>query len=57
LFQYDQMTLQKIKGKLDINDFMEEKVTFKPTYKYDAGGSTFTYDVDRKHPGWTDRIL
>jgi hypothetical protein len=51
------MTLQKIKGKLDINDFMEEKVTFKPTYKYDAGGSTFTYDVDRKHPGWTDRIL
>jgi hypothetical protein len=57
LLKYDQLTNERMSGRLEINSFKEDAITFIPTYKYIAGDTIYTYEVDGKRPGWTDRIL
>jgi len=37
--------------------FVEGKVTFRPTYKYDKGKDVYDTSIKRRTPSWTDRIL
>lgn len=54
---FDQMNLEKIQGRLQINNFEEGDIVFPPTYKFQTGCSEYIYGGGEKMPGWTDRIL
>jgi hypothetical protein len=57
LYKFDQLSNEKLSGRLEINGFEEEKINFLPTYKFVPGDDAYTYHDDVKLPGWTDRIL
>ncbi|KAK4058924.1 hypothetical protein OIO90_000370 [Microbotryomycetes sp. JL221] len=39
------------------NRFAEQKLTFRPTYKYNVDSQTFDTSVKQRVPSWCDRIL
>lgn len=55
LLDYDQLSLQINSDLIDINNFYEGKINFKPTFQFIEG--TNQYNLKKKQPGWTDRIL
>jgi hypothetical protein len=57
LLKYDQLMVERLSGRLDINNFEEGHINFLPTYKFEFGENNYTYNNDMKHPGWTDRIM
>jgi phosphatidylinositol-bisphosphatase len=55
LMVYDQMKIEILNKRLNINDFIESDIGFPPTYKYIPGSDD--YSIEDKVPGYTDRIL
>eukprot|EP01119_Soliformovum_irregulare_P021832 TRINITY_DN7341_c0_g1_i2.p1 TRINITY_DN7341_c0_g1~~TRINITY_DN7341_c0_g1_i2.p1 ORF type:complete len:274 (+),score=36.83 TRINITY_DN7341_c0_g1_i2:303-1124(+) len=53
---HDQLTMAKKRGKAFVG-FKEGKLTFPPTYKFDAGTSNYDTSVKARIPAWTDRVL
>lgn len=41
----------------DFNQFHEEPITFKPTYRFDMGNNIYDTSIKRRIPSWTDRVL
>jgi hypothetical protein len=58
LYDYDQLLRETLSRRLEINYFIEGRITFNPTYKFETGqGNASKYDLSERTPGWTDRIL
>jgi len=38
-------------------EFFEERITFKPTYKFDDGCDNYDSSKKKRVPSWTDRII
>ena len=47
--------LNGFKSSLTTYNVIENEINFLPTYKYMKGNNY--YDLDKRLPGWTDRIL
>ena len=56
LLTYDQLRNQINQGDVFIS-FLEGRITFKPTYKYDLGTDVYDTSDKARIPSWTDRIL
>ncbi|XP_035873302.1 synaptojanin-1 isoform X4 [Phyllostomus discolor] len=52
----DQLTNQKNAGQI-FRGFLEGKVTFAPTYKYDLFSEDYDTSEKCRTPAWTDRVL
>ena len=58
LMKYDQMNIEKGKGTLFFNKFLEGEINFLPSYKLIVGTHDYVLeDTGDRIPGWTDRIL
>ena len=44
-------------GNLKINNFVESRIKFFPTYKFEVGTDNYVIDDGERIPGWTDRIM
>ena len=42
---------------LTTSEFKEPKITFKPTYRFDAGSDVYDTSKKQRVPSWTDRVL
>jgi hypothetical protein len=56
IFIYDQLHSQIFLKKAFCN-FVEPKISFPPTFKYDKGSISFDSSKKQRCPAWTDRIL
>lgn len=56
LQQHDQLIRQMERGET-FPYFNEQKISFMPTYKFDAGTSHYDTSEKQRTPSWTDRIL
>ncbi|KAJ5073472.1 type 2 inositol 1,4,5-trisphosphate 5-phosphatase [Anaeramoeba ignava] len=56
LFVYDQLQAQMKLGVAFVG-FLEGKIDFAPTYKYDLGTNIYDTSEKRRIPAWCDRIL
>jgi len=56
LLEFDQLLSEKAKQAV-FNDFYENKITFKPTYKYDIGTNIFDTSEKKRAPAFCDRVL
>ncbi|CAD5206506.1 unnamed protein product [Bursaphelenchus okinawaensis] len=56
LFHHDQLKEQQ-RVKTAFNAFHEETPSFRPTYKFDVGTSTWDTSEKRRVPAWCDRVL
>ncbi|ORX81114.1 DNase I-like protein [Neocallimastix californiae] len=56
LLEFDQLIAEKGKDQAFI-DFYENKITFKPTYKYDIGTNIFDTSEKKRAPAYCDRVL
>ena len=56
LLAYDQLRSQRNQGHV-FTSFLEGRITFKPTYKYDLGTDVYDTSDKARIPSWTDRIL
>jgi hypothetical protein len=56
LLEYDQLINEKNKNQV-FTDFYENKITFKPTYKYDIGTNIFDTSEKKRAPAFCDRVL
>lgn len=56
LLTYDQLRSQRNQGHV-FTGFIEGRITFNPTYKYDLGTDEFDTSEKARIPSWTDRIL
>jgi len=56
LFRNDQLRQQRQEGASFVG-FDEMTPTFKPTYKFDPGTSTYDTSPKKRKPAWCDRIL
>ncbi len=58
LLEYDQMNKEMKDNRKLFNNFSEGIIEFRPTYKYYTGEDNINnYDLDKRKPSWTDRIL
>ncbi|EYC03799.1 hypothetical protein Y032_0091g2433 [Ancylostoma ceylanicum] len=57
LFKYDQLREQQSIGQVFVGFQEPEVLPFRPTYKYDAGSSTWDSSEKARVPAWCDRIL
>ncbi|KAL6722412.1 hypothetical protein Aduo_019988 [Ancylostoma duodenale] len=57
LFKYDQLREQQSIGQVFVGFQEPEVLPFRPTYKYDAGTSTWDSSEKARVPAWCDRIL
>jgi len=57
LLEYDQMTREINSGNLKLNRFLEGKINFFPTYKFEVGTDNYILGDGDRIPGWTDRII
>jgi len=58
LLKHDQMKIERDKGTLFLNRFLEGDITFCPTYKMIVGTHDYVLEEGGDRiPGWTDRIL
>ena len=57
LLEYDQMAKEINSGNLKINNFVESRIKFFPTYKFEVGTDNYLIDDGERVPGWTDRIM
>lgn len=56
LLRNEQLNMEKIGGRV-FQGFVEGKVSFAPTYKYDSYSDQYDTSEKRRVPSWTDRIL
>lgn len=56
LKEYDQLRLQRNLGNV-FAGYMEGRISFKPTYKFDPGTDVWDTSDKQRDPSWTDRIL
>ncbi|KAI9323192.1 Endonuclease/exonuclease/phosphatase [Dichotomocladium elegans] len=56
LLEYDQLSIERNAGRT-FPMFDEGKITFPPTYKYDAHTNNYDTSPKRRSPSWTDRVL
>ncbi|OHS94922.1 inositol polyphosphate 5-phosphatase [Tritrichomonas foetus] len=56
MLKYDQLH-QFMKENDSFQNFYEEKITFKPTFKFDEDKNVYDTSKKRRVPSWTDRIL
>ena len=56
ILPYDQL-LVEMKNNRVFPGFSEARITFPPTYKYDAGTNYYDSSEKNRTPSWTDRIL
>ncbi|KAJ3382623.1 hypothetical protein HDU92_004655 [Lobulomyces angularis] len=56
LLLFDQLTNEKMKDKC-FKNFLEGKITFSPSYKFDIGTNVYDSSEKRRSPSWCDRIL
>ena len=56
LLNYDQLTKEFLSGAV-FEDFVEPRINFHPTYKYDNGTNIYDSSEKARTPSWTDRIL
>jgi len=56
LQEADELHRQMELGKV-FKDYQEGPISFKPTYKYDPGSSSWDTSKKSRSPAWTDRIL
>lgn len=56
ILENDQLIKQQQEGNV-FKDFIEGKITFAPTYKYDLFSDDYDTSEKNRAPAWTDRIL
>ncbi|CCH58977.1 hypothetical protein TBLA_0B01340 [Henningerozyma blattae CBS 6284] len=56
LLHFDQLT-HEVNAGLVLEGFKEQKIGFRPTYKYDNGTEVYDTSEKARTPSWTDRIL
>jgi hypothetical protein len=56
LLQHDQLTISRARGTA-FAEFDEASIEFRPTYKFDAGTSTYDTSEKQRVPAWCDRVL
>lgn len=56
LSQYDQLRLERNKGNV-FTGYLEGKINFQPTYKYDPETDNWDTSEKARAPAWCDRIL
>ncbi|RZB41639.1 Syja N, DUF1866, and/or Exo endo phos domain containing protein [Asbolus verrucosus] len=56
VLECDQLMKQQQEGNV-FKDFMEGKITFPPTYKYDLFSDDYDTSEKCRAPAWTDRVL
>lgn len=56
LVESDQLTCSKKEGKC-FEDYMEARILFAPTYKYDIFSDEYDSSEKCRTPAWTDRVL
>jgi hypothetical protein len=56
LLEYDQLTRERMLGRA-FRGFIEGRVAFMPTFKYDKGSDRFDSSGKHRPPAWTDRVL
>ena len=56
LLAHDQL-YEQIKKKATFPNFLEGKINFAPTYKYDSGTDIYDTSEKKRRPAYTDRIL
>lgn len=57
LLQNDQLNIAKNYRQIFEDGFIESKITFPPTYKYDLNCDKYDTSSKARIPSWTDRIL
>ncbi|PVF99182.1 hypothetical protein CPB86DRAFT_783977 [Serendipita vermifera] len=58
LLQYDQLNHELLTNpSFRLHTFIEPRITFAPTYKYDRGTNEYDSSEKRRIPAWCDRIL
>eukprot|EP01083_Nonionella_stella_P087980 244952_1 len=57
LLQNDQLNIAKSYNQIFENGFIESKIVFPPTYKYDLHCDEYDTSKKARIPSWTDRIL
>ena len=57
MLQNDQLNIAKQYGQIFDDGFIESKIEFAPTYKYDINCDEYDTSSKERIPSWTDRIL
>lgn len=56
LMQAEQLTIQRKEGKV-FDGYVEDEITFPPTYKYDMNSDDYDTSEKCRVPAYTDRVL
>jgi phosphatidylinositol-bisphosphatase len=56
LLEFDQLHIEHKAGRV-LNGMVEGKITFQPTYKFDAGTNLYDTSEKKRIPSYTDRIF